>query len=190
MRARLLATGLGLGLLTAPAVTIAQNLGAPVIVSTYRSLHSADTRGRRLPHAGVDFANPVGAPVLAAADGTVSRIIEWPMGCGLGLLLEHQRFARWTAYCHLQAVTVRKGQRVSRGEQIGMTGTSGSASSIPHVHLEVCTFACGSHSDGDLTGTEDPLAVADGCFEPGRIYPADRFVLTFPVACSSGARGR
>jgi murein DD-endopeptidase MepM/ murein hydrolase activator NlpD len=190
MRARVLTAGLCLGLLIAPVLVVAQNLGAPVILSTYRSLHSADTRGRRLPHAGVDFANPVGAPVLAAADGTVSRIIEWPMGCGLGLLLEHQRFARWTAYCHLQAVTVRKGQPVSRGEQIGMTGTSGSASSIPHVHLEVCTFACGSHSDGDLTGTEDPLAVADGCFKPGRIYPADRFVLTFPVACSSRARGQ
>ena len=186
----MLATGLCLGLLTAPVATVAQNLGAPVILSTYRSLHSADNRGRRLPHAGVDFGSQVGAPVLAAADGIVSRIIEWPMGCGLGLLLEHQRFARWTAYCHLQGVTVRKGQRVGRGEQIGMVGASGSASSLPHVHLELCTFACSSHSDGDLTGTEDPLAVADGCFEPGRIYPADRFVLTFPVPCSSGAQGR
>jgi murein DD-endopeptidase MepM/ murein hydrolase activator NlpD len=189
MRARVLAMGLCLGLLSAP-VAVAQNLGAPVILSPYRSLHGADNRPRRLPHAGVDFGSQVGAPVLAAADGTVSRIIEWPMGCGLGVLLEHRRFKRWTAYCHLLGVTVRKGQSVSRGEQIGMVGTSGGASYVPHVHLEVCTLACSSHSDGDLTGTEDPLEVAAGCFEAGRAYPADRFVLTFPVACLPRARGR
>jgi murein DD-endopeptidase MepM/ murein hydrolase activator NlpD len=189
MRARVLAMGLCLGLLSAP-VAVAQNLGAPVILSPYRSLHGADNRPRRLPHAGVDFGSQVGAPVLAAADGTVSRIIEWPMGCGLGVLLEHRRFKRWTAYCHLLGVTVRKGQSVGRGEQIGMVGTSGGASYVPHVHLEVCTLACSSHSDGDLTGTEDPLEVAAGCFEAGRAYPADRFVLTFPVACLPRARGR
>ena len=190
MRARVLATGLFLGLLSAPLAAVAQNLGAPVVLSPYRSLHGADNRARRLPHAGVDFGGQVGASVLAAADGTVSRIIEWPMGCGLGLLLEHRRFKRWTASCHLQGVTVRQGQSVSRGEQIGMVGTSGNAFNTPHVNLEVCTFACNSHADGDLSGTEDPLEVADGCFDAERAYPADRFVLTFPVACLPGAPAR
>jgi len=190
MRARVLVTGLFLGLLSAPFAAVAQNLGAPIILSPYRSLHGADNRPRRLPHAGVDFGGQVGAPVLAAADGTVSRIIDWPMGCGLGVLLEHRRFKRWTAYCHFQGVTVRPGQRVSRGEQIGMVGTSGGAFSIPHVHLEVCTFACISHADGDLSGTEDPLKIAEGCFDDTRAYPADRLVLTFPVACLHRASER
>ena len=186
----MLATGFVLGLLSAPFASVAQNLGAPVILSPYRSLLGADNRPRRLPHAGVDFGGQVGAPVLAAVAGTVSRIIEWPMGCGLGVLLEHRRFKRWTAYCHLHGVTVRQGQSVSRGEQIGMVGTSGNAFTIPHVHLEVCTFACSSHTDGDLSGTEDPLKVADGCFDAERAYPADRFVLTFPVACLPWAPAR
>jgi murein DD-endopeptidase MepM/ murein hydrolase activator NlpD len=190
MRARVLATGLFLGLLSAPFASVAQNLGAPVILSPYRSLHGADNRPRRLPHAGVDFRGHVGTPVLAAVEGTVSRIIESPMGCGLGVLFEHRRFKRWTAYCQLQGVTVRQGQSVSRGEQIGMVGMSGNASNTPHVHLEICTFACSSHADGDLSGTEDPLSVADGCFDAGRAYPVDRFVLTFPVACLPWAPAR
>src|SRR5437879_13717729 len=141
MRARVLVTGLCLGLLSAPLAAVAQNVGAPVILSPYRSLHGADNRPRRLPHAGVDFGGPVGAPVLAAADGTVSRIIEWPMGCGLGVLLEHRRFKRWTAYCHLRGVTVQKGQSVRRGEQIGMVGTRGGDFTVTQVHIEVCTIA-------------------------------------------------
>jgi murein DD-endopeptidase MepM/ murein hydrolase activator NlpD len=190
MRARVLATGLFLGLLSAPFAAVAQNLGAPVILSPYGSLHGADNRPRRLPHSGVDFGGRLGAPVLAAADGTVSRIIEWPMGCGLGVLLEHRPFKRWTAYCHLQGVTVRPEQRVSRGEQIGMVGTSGGASNVPHVHLEICTFACSSHADGDLSGTEDPLKIAEGCFDDTLAYPADRLALTFPVACLHRASER
>jgi murein DD-endopeptidase MepM/ murein hydrolase activator NlpD len=190
MGARVLAAGLLLALLAAPLAAVAQNLGGLIILSPYRSLLGADNRPRRLPHAGVDFGGVVGAPVLAAADGVVSRIIEWPLGCGLGVLIEHRGFGRWTAYCHLQGLTVRRGQRVSRGEQVGQLGTSGNAFNTPHVHLEVCTFACISHADGDLSGTEDPLKIAEGCFDDTRAYPADRLVLTFPVACGHGASER
>lgn len=186
----MLAAGLLLGLLAAPLAAVAQNLVGLTILSPYRSLLGADNRPRRLPHAGVDFGGLVGAPVLATADGVVSRIIEWPLGCGLGVLLEHRAFRRWTAYCHLQGLTVRPGQHVSRGEQIGQLGTSGNAFNTPHVHLELCTSACTSHADGDLSGTEDPLKIAAGCFDDTSAYSADRLVLTFPVACLHGASER
>lgn len=161
-----------------------------VILSPYRSYNGANNRPRLRRHAGVDFGGQMGAPVLAAAEGVVSRIINWPPGCGNGVVIEHADFKRWTAYCHMQSVTVHQGQALTRGEQIGMVGASGNAVSIPHVHLELCTVACASHVDGDLAGTADPLAAAAGCFDPGRIYPRDRFVLTFPVACRFWIRGR
>jgi len=138
----------------------------------------------------VDFGGQVGAPVLASADGLVSRIINWPPGCGNGIVIEHRGFKRWTAYCHMQSLTVDEGQRVSRGEQIGQVGMSGNAVNIPHVHMELCTSACASHEDGDLSGTADPLAIADGCFAPNKAYPRDRLVLTFPVTCLFWIRGR
>jgi hypothetical protein len=136
-----------------------------------------------MPHAGVDFGGQLGDPVLAAADGTVSLLIDYRHGCGIGVIISHPQFDRWTAYCHMQTALVRVGQEVSRGETIGLIGTSGRSASVPHVHFELCTAACSSHRDGDLAGTEDPLAVVDGCFDLGRSYPTDRMVLIFPARC-------
>jgi len=161
-----------------------------IILSPYRSYNGANNRPRLRRHAGVDFGGRLGAPVLAAADGVVSRIINWPPGCGNGVVIEHPGFKRWTAYCHMQSLTVEQGQRVSRGEQIGLIGTSGNAVNIPHVHMELCTSACASHADGDLSGTVDPLSIADGCFSPDKAEPRDRLVLTFPVTCVFWIRGR
>ncbi len=160
------------------------------ILSTYRSYVGANNRPRLRRHAGVDFGGQLGAPVLAAADGVVRRIISWPPGCGNGVAIEHPGFGRWTAYCHLHGVTVAQGQQVSRGEQIGLLGMSGNAVNTPHVHMELCTSACASHVDGDLSATADPLAIADGCFAPDKAYPRDRLVLTFPVTCLFWIRGQ
>ena len=161
-----------------------------VILSTFRSYAGANHLPRLQRHAGVDFGGPLGAPVLAAADGVVSRILDWPPGCGHGVVIEHPGFKRWTADCHMQSLSVIQGQSVRRGEQIGLIGKSGNAVNIPHVHLELCTSACASHADGNLSGTADPLPIADGCFAPDKSYPRDRLVLTFPVICRFWIRGR
>jgi murein DD-endopeptidase MepM/ murein hydrolase activator NlpD len=186
-------SGLVLAAVLVPSVTVGQGLGGMdevVILSTYRSYNGANNLPRRQPHAGVDFASRLDAPVLAAADGIVSRIIDSPTGCGHGVVIEHPGFKRWTAYCHLQPITLRQGQTVERGEQIGLVGKSGSADNIPHVHMELCTSACASHFDGDLSGTTDPLAVAEGCHDPKRSYPRDHLTLTFPVTCLVWVRWR
>jgi murein DD-endopeptidase MepM/ murein hydrolase activator NlpD len=185
--------GLVLAAILVPSLASGQGLGGTdevVILSTYRSYNGANNLPRRQPHAGVDFGSWLGAPVLAAADGIVSRIIDSPSGCGHGVVIEHPGFKRWTAYCHLQSLTMRQGQTVDRGEQIGLVGKSGSANNIPHVHMELCTAACASHFDGDLSGTTDPLAVAEGCYDPQRSYPRDRLALTFPVTCLFWIRWR
>ena len=156
-----------------------------VILSRYRSYIGANMLPRRNGHPGVDFAERVGAPVLAVADGIVSGIIDSPVGCGNGVVIEHASFNRWTAYCHMELVVVEPGQAVSRGEPIGQVGRSGSTNDVAHIHLEVCTFPCASHADGDFSGTEDPLSMTEGCFEAGRAYPSDRLVVTFPVICRS-----
>jgi murein DD-endopeptidase MepM/ murein hydrolase activator NlpD len=161
-------------------------LGDIVILSAYRSLMGANERPRLLPHAGVDFAAPVGTPVLAAADGVVSLLIDYEPGCGIGVVLSHPNFKRWTAYCHMTRALVTTGQAVSRGEPIGLSGTSGNSANVPHVHLELCTTACASHRDGDLRGTQDPLGALAGCHDPPRVYPTDRFVLTLPLPCRRG----
>ena len=170
-------------LLAAAAVAAAEEAADVVILSPYRSRVGANARPRMQPHAGVDFALPVGTPVLAAADGEVGTLIDYEPGCGVGVVLLHPGFTRWTVYCHLTRTVVKTRQAVARGERIGFSGASGNSAGVPHVHLEVCTNPCSSHRDGDLRGTLDPMALVVGCHDPQRVYPTDRLVLTLPFEC-------
>ena len=169
--------------------------GGPVVLSTYASLWGSGGGARRAAHAGVDFGDAIGAPVLAAADGLVVSVVNRPTfydrdTCGQGVLLSHARFGFYTVYCHLSKVTVELGKEVKRGDVIGHVGTTGfagrwAASLPPHVHMELCTGWCPSgHADGNLWGTEDPLAIIAGCFDAKKTYPADKLVLTHPVKCT------
>lgn len=169
-----------------PTVARADDGPDVVILSGYRSRAGANARPRLRPHAGVDLGTPVGTPVLAAADGTVSQLVDYELGCGIGVVVAHPGFGRWTVYCHLTRALVTTGQTVSRGQPIGLSGTSGNSANVPHVHLELCTVACASHRDGDLRGTQDPIPLIAGCFEAGRVYPVDRLALTWPLGCRRG----
>ena len=190
-RAFLSALALGTNLLLPLGVSRpAAALDEVLILSRYRSYTGANMLPRGRAHPGVDFAEGPGAPVLAVTDGVVSHMIDSAVGCGHGVVIEHAAFARWSAYCHLQAVTVDLGQVVARGETIGEVGRTGSTSEVPHVHLELCTFPCESHGDGDFTGTEDPLAIAAGCYDAAQAYPTEQLVLTFPVRCLHWERWR
>ena len=185
------------GLALGASVLLPLGVGRPaaaldevLILSRYRSYTGANMLPRPRGHPGVDFAERLGAPVLAVADGVVSHMIDSAVGCGHGVVIEHAGFARWSAYCHMQAVTVDVGQVVARGEPIGEVGRSGSTNEVPHVHLELCMFPCESHGDGDFDGTEDPLAIAAGCYDTAQAYPSDRLVITFPVHCLHWERWR
>ncbi len=86
-------------------------------------------------HKGIDISAPSGTPVLATADGTVEKA-EWNFG-GYGnmVVINHGNGIK-TLYAHLSKILVRKGQRVRRGQIIGLVGSSGK-SIAPHVHYEV-----------------------------------------------------
>jgi murein DD-endopeptidase MepM/ murein hydrolase activator NlpD len=156
----------------------------PKILSSYRSRMGANRLQRLADHAGIDFGASRGTPVLAAADGEVVHVGVDPLGCGIGVLIAHWDFNRFTVYCHMEKVFVTEGRAVRRGDTIGRIGTTGDAVEIPHVHLELCTGKCErGHMDGYLRGTEDPFRYITGCYEAGKEYPKDRLVLTHPVAC-------
>lgn len=87
-------------------------------------------------HAGVDIAAPFGEPVLAAADGLVTRTGAFP-GYGRMVEITHAE-GLVTRYAHLGAVArgLRRGQRLQAGTPIGEVGSSG-VSSGPHLHFEI-----------------------------------------------------
>jgi murein DD-endopeptidase MepM/ murein hydrolase activator NlpD len=90
--------------------------------------------GRRARHNGIDIPGPVGTPIYATADGTVGRAQRLG-GYGNYVELEHGN-AMQTRYGHLSQILVQPGQRVRRGDMIGLMGSTG-RSTGSHLHYEV-----------------------------------------------------
>ena len=85
-------------------------------------------------HEGMDFTAPVGTSVRATGDGEVVETKSiGPQG--VKVVIDHG-YGYKTVYAHLAKFTVKPGQKVTRGEMIGMVGNSG-MSTAPHLHYEV-----------------------------------------------------
>jgi len=87
-------------------------------------------------HSGVDWANAVGTPILAAGDGVVTWA-DWDTGYGRHIEIQHA-YDFVTTYSHLSAFAkgITEGVRVRQGQVIGYLGSSG-LSTGPHLHYEV-----------------------------------------------------
>lgn len=90
--------------------------------------------GRVTPHTGTDFATPVGIPVLSIGDGRVVMVTKHPYA-GTYIVIKHDNTYS-TRYLHLSKVLVSKGQKVFKGQKIGLTGKSGRVTG-PHLHFEL-----------------------------------------------------
>ncbi|KYP95655.1 peptidase [Sodalis-like endosymbiont of Proechinophthirus fluctus] len=86
------------------------------------------------PHCGVDFAMPVGTPVLAVGDGEV-MVSKRDGAAGNYLAIRHGR-QYMTRYMHLNKLFVKPGQKVKIGDRIALSGNTG-RSTGPHLHYEV-----------------------------------------------------
>jgi murein DD-endopeptidase MepM/ murein hydrolase activator NlpD len=96
-------------------------------------LHPID-RIRKMHH-GIDFVMPTGNDIFVTGDGTVS-FTGRRGGYGITVEVTHPKSGYMTRYTHLSKILVRKGQRVSRGDVIGLSGNTG-RSVAPHLHYEV-----------------------------------------------------
>ena len=87
-------------------------------------------------HKGVDFAAPIGTPIMAAGNGIV-RKARWFGSFGKYVRIAHANGYE-TAYAHLSRIApgVREGSRVRQGQIIGHVGSTG-RSTGPHLHYEV-----------------------------------------------------
>jgi len=90
--------------------------------------------GRQEFHTGIDVSSPTGGRIVAPANGTVVRV-GWENGYGRIVEVAHG-FGIRTLYAHLEATRVAEGQRVKRGDLLGLVGSTG-RSTGPHLHYEV-----------------------------------------------------
>lgn len=85
-------------------------------------------------HGGIDIANSIGTPILAAADGVVIDVGP-TAGYGAWVKLKHSD-GTVTLYGHINTWLVSVGQRVMAGDQIATMGNRGNSTG-PHLHFEV-----------------------------------------------------
>jgi murein DD-endopeptidase MepM/ murein hydrolase activator NlpD len=116
------------------AIPSAEPVKGMAFTSSY-GVRSDPFRGTRAMHAGIDLAGPVGTPIYATADGIVGRSEYNSGGYGNLVELNHGRGIQ-TRYGHLSRATVSPGQRVKRGDVIGLMGSTG-RSTGSHLHYEV-----------------------------------------------------
>jgi murein DD-endopeptidase MepM/ murein hydrolase activator NlpD len=110
----------------------------PVKTAEFTSGYGTRTdpfRGGAARHAGIDLAAPIGTPIYATADGTVSEAGYNSGGYGNLIKLDHGRGIE-TRYAHLARILVSPGQRIARGQLIGHMGSTG-RSTGSHLHYEV-----------------------------------------------------
>ncbi len=98
-------------------------------------------------HQGVDYSAPTGTPVRTVGEGLV-EFAGWQNGYGKVVEVRHSN-ERSTLYAHLSAMSVKKGDRVAQGQQLGAVGNTG-WSTGSHLHFEFRVK--GAH--------QDPLQVA------------------------------
>ena len=98
-------------------------------------------------HKGIDYRASVGTPVVAAVPGVVvhaGRHIYkkgWGYPFGIHVIVNNDRFTDgsaglWAGYCHLSHTCVKVGQRVSEGQELGLSGNTG-RSTAPHLHFQI-----------------------------------------------------
>jgi murein DD-endopeptidase MepM/ murein hydrolase activator NlpD len=92
--------------------------------------------GGTRPHLAIDYGAPVGTPVWAVADGSVTAA-GWDGGNGISVTVRH-RSGYSTMYNHLSKLGpgVRRGARVSQKQVIGYVGSTG-LSTGPHLDYRI-----------------------------------------------------
>jgi murein DD-endopeptidase MepM/ murein hydrolase activator NlpD len=136
--------------------------------------------GTERMHKGLDLAAPYGSPIHASMDGVVAMAGR-AGGYGNFVRLNHAGGLA-TGYGHMSKILVRPGQRVHRGDLIGLVGSTG-LSTGPHVHFELTRNGVALNPAKMTFSTIERLAGADL-----QAFKA-QFAALLATPLSGGARG-
>ena len=127
--------------------------------------------GSRRPHQGWDFEAPAGLRCYAVADGMIAGVRDrGDYGRQVVLRFAHdfdgdgKADTLFAFYAHLSRIDVKPGQRVAKGDVIGLTGNTGNASSMrgadQHLHFELRSRPWPGRG---LDGRYSPLEIFGHC---------------------------
>ncbi len=94
------------------------------------------SQGYKFYHKAIDIASRSGGNILAV-DGGIIIVAGWPDNSGYGnrVIVDHGN-GLLTLYAHLNAISVQKGQRVNKGDLLGLMGSTGRSTGT-HLHFEI-----------------------------------------------------
>ena len=116
-----------------------RELGVPLLGVSASALHDTfnELRGGTRPHEALDIMAPRGTPVLSASSGRVLKLFNSVPG-GLMVYAVDSTGRYILKYGHLDAYApgLVDGQTLTRGQQVGIVGTTGNAAGgAPHLHF-------------------------------------------------------
>jgi len=143
------------------SISSTPTLGFPVQANAAYKIISLWGDGRdkgSRKHEGIDISSKFRTPVVAAANGYVNSVRENSIG-GKVVFIQADGKDYTLYYAHLDEQLVRQGQRVAKGEPVGLMGNTGNArNTVTHLHFGVYT----------ATGAIDPLPFVN----PDKAIPA------------------
>lgn len=112
----------------------------------YMGDYSLDSIEYAGSHLAVDIKVPVGTPVFAIGNAKVIKISNQSDGFGHHIVLEHDNFPTfesknklttyYSSYSHLDTILVSEGDIVTKGQQIALSGKTGTTTT-PHIHFQI-----------------------------------------------------
>lgn len=85
-------------------------------------------------HKGIDFTADQGTAIQSTGDGTVVKA-DYDGGYGKCVIISHG-YGYQTLYGHMSRIDVKEGDKVKKGQRIGLIGSTGQSTG-PHCHYEV-----------------------------------------------------
>jgi murein DD-endopeptidase MepM/ murein hydrolase activator NlpD len=131
------------------------------ITSSWGKIRHLVINGKKVttkPHGGMDIGVREGTAVKAVKDGTVVHTGYNPDGFGNNVIIQHDDGYQ-TVYAHLSSKSMQKGDKVTAGQLVGLSGNTG-FSSGPHLHFQVQKEINGKTFDpaAYLSGSKDVTA--------------------------------
>lgn len=115
-------------------------------------------------HRGLDYQSKPAGPVTAAADGVLREVSFRQQDFGHWIVIDHGSGVH-TGYAHLASVTpgLSAGQRVRRGQPLGVMGKTGAAAVAIHLHYEVRTGDFNTPGGWFTMKDVDPFSLPAAC---------------------------